>query len=184
MGAARIVSFDLNLVGEMPPGGDGKEPGAGGVKAAKSREEYLDRLLRIIPGEIIGGYTAARTYFLPATAPASPATAPAPPDTWAKWFAVDGNWLAWVLPIFFGVILFASRALSTLPDKTRASSPEWWREVQWVNVALSLGAFLVWTISLGDPNVLGLAVSPKIGGALVVMYAVLIWFFAQVANRA
>ena len=121
-----------------------KRPDTGLVPVARRREEnfkfYLDRLLKMIPGEVVGLYLVGNGFI--------------PGDQ----IAVQ---VIWLVVCLVGVIVI--RAYGTTDPENNAPP-------DWVHVAISSIAFLIWAYTLGGPFVgLGWHI-PYIGSLLVLTW--------------
>lgn len=92
-------------------------------------KDYLDRLIRLIPAEVVGLYLAGRA----AIEAAYPQADAADGEGWI--------WLTWTLFCFAGVLLVRAWATS---DRSTGVGP------QWGAVLIAATSFLVWVYSLGD----------------------------------
>lgn len=98
-------------------------------QAPQPAKDYLDRLIRLIPAEVVGLYLAGRA-----------AIEAAYPQIDAA--AGEGViWLAWTLFCFASVFLVRAWATS---DRSAGVGP------QWGAVLIAAASFLVWVYSLGD----------------------------------
>lgn len=121
-----------------------KRPGVGIGKVSNNQEEhfkfYLDRLLKMIPGEVVGLYLVG-IGFIP-----------------EHQLVVN---LIWTVVCLFGVIVI--RAYGTT-DPEKGYPPDW------VHTMISAIAFLIWVYTLGGPfKMLHLHV-PYIGSLLVLAW--------------
>lgn len=99
------------------------------------RKSYLDRLVKLIPAEVVGLYLAGKSaiqasYPQKADMPPVPAT---PAEI--RW------WVIWTLFCLFAVFLVRAWATSDKPRKV---------PVEWPAVCLAAASFLVWVYSFGD----------------------------------
>ncbi len=110
--------------------------------------DFLGRLIRLIPGEVIALYTAGAGII--------------PQESQKVW-----------LTIWAGFCLLGTAALRIwgTRDATRNKSTDW------AHVAISTGAFVVWLYSLGGPFELFGVYVPFVGTLLVLAYAFVSAFF-------
>ncbi len=128
-------------VGAAAAGAPPSEPGA------QSFQGYLDRLMKMIPGEAIGLYLVGSGFI---------------PQNQAPVLA------AWTIVCLIGVI--ALKAYGTA-DTANHLPPDW------IHVAISAIAFIIWVYSIGGPfAAFGLAV-PYIGSLLVLAWTFFIPIF-------
>ena len=93
---------------------------------AQTRDDYLGRLVKYIPTEIVGGYVATLGFVPP---PARNKSAGV-----VMWLVFAGGWI--VTPLFLG---FA------------AWEPKAGKGTLWIQVLLGSVAFPVWALALGGP---------------------------------
>lgn len=134
--------------------------GAGGTPDAQA---YMDRLIKLVPAEIIGIYLTVRGFWLAGPTPASattgvPSTAGAGPAFL--------NW--WPLVCVFLLVL-------TRTWGTRNSSGSW-RTIQPIPVILATVSFLVWVYAIGDA-MFGLKPDPRLVSTAVVLWVFLVPVF-------
>ncbi len=125
----------------------------GGETAANAPKDYVARLIRLIPSEIVALYLAGRaaiTGYFGASNPGLPE-----PATWIVWTVV-------CLGLLFVVRIWGTK------DKKLAVPPEW--PAIWI-AALS---FVVWVYSSGDV----FKVAFNIWNPLIATLLVLVWTFA------
>ena len=117
------------------------------VERAESFNFYLDRLLKMIPAEVVSLYLVG-SGFIP-----------------------DGQTIvltAWAVVCLIGVV--AVRAYGTM-DAVERKPPDW------MHVAISSVAFVIWVYSLGGPfEAQGLAV-PYIGSLLILAWTFFVPMF-------
>lgn len=125
--------------------------------ASNELKKYTDRLVRLVPAEIVGLYLAGRTAI---TSKFAPGTAPDPN-------AILTERTAWLLWSFICVVLvFFVRRWAT-SDKARNVPPEWGA------VAIALVSFVIWVYSFGDV----FRVAFNIWDPLLATFLVLGWTF-------
>ncbi len=121
-------------------------PRAADAQSAASGEEfkgYLDRLMKMIPAEVVGLYLVGNG-FVPTADP-----------NYGLVLSV------WTLICLIGVIVVKAYGTADVPNHT---PPDW------VHVAISSVAFFIWVYSIGGPfTAFGLSV-PYIGSLLVLAW--------------
>jgi hypothetical protein len=122
------------------------DAGAGGSEDFKN---YLDRLMKMIPGEAIGLYLVG-SGFIPKDAPAVLA--------------------GWSVICLIGVI--ALRVYGTADAQNHLP-------VDWIHVAISAVAFVIWVYSIGGPFAAYNLAVPYIGSLLVLAWT----FFVPIFYR-
>jgi hypothetical protein len=115
--------------------------------AQEQFRSYLDRLMRMIPGEVVGLYLVGRG-MIPADEPVS--------------------WLAGWTAVCF-VALFAVRLYGT-------SDPQADKGPQWASVLISAVAYLIWVYTLGGPLVADFY-KPFVGSLLVLAWTFFVPLF-------
>lgn len=114
--------------------------GAGGGGLA----DYMGRLIKLIPAEVLGVYQTLFGILSPPPPPAS---------VYLQWLPVLG----------LGLVIFV-RAWGT-----RDASGSW-QTVQWPAVAISAGSFLIWVLVSGHSIVGFVLPDLRIGSALMVLW--------------
>ncbi len=133
----------------------GAGPAAPPQAGASELQQYLARILKLIPAEVVALYQGVRGVM---------ETAAAGGDLDAK------AWLAWLPWAAFVLVIFV-RAWGT-----RDSSGSW-RTVQWGAVAISAVSLVVWIISLGHP-IAGVQLGkPWLGSVLLMVWPFLVPYF-------
>jgi len=120
---------------------------AHGGTPGSALQQYVDRLIKLIPAEVIAAYQAIRGVVV--------SVAPNSPD--AKSF------LPW-LPIIGVLLVLFVRAWGT-----RAPSGDW-ATVQWRGVGIAMVSFIVLIISLGHPIVAETPIATWIGSVLLILW--------------
>jgi hypothetical protein len=120
---------------------------AHGGTAGSPLQQYVDRLVRLIPAEVMAAYQAIRGVVV-AVAPESPS---------AKSF------LPWLPVIGFFLVLFV-RAWGT-----RAPSGDL-KTIQWRAVGIAAVSFVVLVISLGHPIIVETAIPTWIGSVFLILW--------------
>lgn len=116
--------------------------------ASEEFKDYLDRLLRMIPGEVVGLYMIG-SGFIPA-------------DQMRPWLIV------WAIICF--IAIFVIRIFGTAdPAKDKGPQP--------IPVLIAAGAFVIWLYWLGGPFVLFGIHRPFIGSLLVLLWSFIIPIF-------
>jgi len=110
-------------------------------------QQYVDRLIRLIPAEVIAAYQAIRGIVV-GVAPSSPG---------AKSF------LPW-LPVIGVILVLFVRAWGT-----RAPSGDL-KTIQWRAVGIAAVSFIVLIISLGHPIVVETPIATWIGSVLLILW--------------
>jgi len=123
-------------------------------------KEYIDRLVKLIPSEVVGLYIAGKGVIQAKFDPAI-----TPPPAGEDWY-----WIGWTLVCFLAVIL--SRAWAT-------RDPETGTPPQWGAVAIAALSFVFWIYTLGDifSRVTPHYWSPVIGTLTVMVWTFLVPFF-------
>ncbi|MGE5141397.1 MAG: hypothetical protein ACM3JD_18160 [Rudaea sp.] len=121
----------------------------GAAAGGENFKSYLDRLMKMIPGEAVGLYLVG-SGFIPKEAPAVLA--------------------AWAVICLAGVV--ALKAFGT--SDAQAHVP-----VDWVHVAISAIAFIIWVYSIGGPFAAYSLAVPYIGSLLVLAWT----FFVPIFYR-
>jgi hypothetical protein len=120
---------------------------AGAAQGETDARPYLDRLMKMIPGEVIGLYLVGAGFIPPGQNIAL---------------------VAWAVVCLIAV--FVVRAYGTA-DPAKGLSP------QWISVAISAVAFVIWLYSLGGPfAAYGLHV-PFVGSLLVLAWTFFVPIF-------
>jgi hypothetical protein len=145
------IAPDAALVGA----GGGAAVGAAAATNAGDLNFYVEKLLKMIPSEVIGLYLVG-SGVIPAKSP---------PEVL----------LVWSIVCFVIAILF--RAMGTR-DAARNKGP------QWGVVAVSAAAYVIWLYSLGGSfkDYLGNLYQPYVGSLLVLLWTVLVPMFYTPAD--
>jgi hypothetical protein len=117
-----------------PPGGavEGDAPaGGGGAAAPDSAKQYIERVVNLIPTEVIGVYLVGKAGIQARFADKT--------DHSQDLFSETTYWIGWTVFCFLSVI--AVRAWATSDQNTPAEKPA---------VAIAAISFLIWVYSLGD----------------------------------
>ena len=133
----------------------GAAPAAPPQAGASGLQQYLARVLKLIPAEVVALYQGVRGVMETAAAGGD-----ADAKVWLTWLP----WAAFILVIFV-------RAWGTR-DGTGS-----WRTVQWGAVAIAAVSFVVWTISLGHPIAYLEFHKPWVGSVLLMVWPFLIPYF-------
>lgn len=120
---------------------------AHGGTPGSALQEYVDRLVRLIPAEVIAAYQAIRGIVV----------AVAPDSQGARSF------LPWLPVIGFVLVLFV-RAWGT-----RAPSGDL-KTIQWRAVGIAAVSFVVLIISLGHPIIVETPIATWIGSVLLILW--------------
>jgi hypothetical protein len=120
----------------------------GAEQPTDALQEYLARVIRLIPAEVVALYQAIRGIV----------EAVAPNDPTAK------ATLPW-LPVIGLVIVVFVRSWGT-----RTADGDW-STVQWGAVLIAAVSFLVWVVSLGHPIVVDTPIRPWIGSVVLILWA-------------
>jgi hypothetical protein len=98
-------------------------------------KDYVDRLVKLIPTEVVSVYLAGKSGIQAAFPPAQP------PNVAHGFISENAYWIGWTLFCFVAVFLVRAWATS---DKNLGVKPEW------PAVGIAAASFLVWVYSLGD----------------------------------
>lgn len=128
----------------------------GGVQAGNNLQQYLDRVIRLIPAEVVALYQAIRG-IVESVAPTDP---------------VAKSFLPWLPVIGLGLVIFV-RAWGT-----RAANADW-STVQWGAVTIASISFVVWVISLGHPIVVDEPIRMWIGSIVLLLWAFFVPYFYE-----
>lgn len=130
------------------------------ANAAESQapfQAYMDRLIKLIPAEIIGVYLTVRGFWMDGTPVATT------PGSVSSTFL--GFW-----PVVCVVLLWVTRGWGTrAPDGS-------WKSVQIVPIALATVSFLIWIYAIGDA-VFGVKPDPRLISTAVVVWVFLVPVF-------
>jgi hypothetical protein len=124
---------------------------AQGGTPGSALQQYVDRLVRLIPAEVIAVYQAIRGIVAPI----------AKDDLAAK------DFLPWLPVIGLGLVLFV-RIWGT-----RAPSGDF-STVQWKAVGIAAVSFIVWVISLGHPIIAQTAIATWIGSVALILWVFIV----------
>lgn len=144
---AQQLSAAIVAQGVPPP----SPPQAGPTGA----QQYLARVLKLIPAEVVSLYQGVRGIM---------ETASAGGDADAK------VWLLWLPWVGLLLVIFV-RAWGTR-DSTGS-----WRTVQWGAVAIAAVSFIVWVVSLGHPMACLEFNKPWLGSVLLMVWPFLVPYF-------
>ena len=117
--------------------------------------DYMDRLIRLVPAEILGLYLTIRGIWIPDDDPTKPS------DIFKHGFL---KW--WPLSCLF--LLLISRSWGT-----RAANGSW-QTIQFIPVAIAAVSFCVWVYAIGDPVLFGWRLDPKAAATSVVIWVFLV----------
>jgi hypothetical protein len=118
--------------------------------------DYMDRLIRLVPAEILGLYLTIRGVWIPADDPGKQHV-----DVFERGF------LTW-WPVLCVVLLLVSRSWGT-----RAPNGAW-STVQLIPIAIAAVSFCIWVYAIGDPVLLGWRPDPKAAATAVVIWVFLV----------
>jgi hypothetical protein len=132
----------------------GDQPSA----SAQDFADYMERLIKLIPAEILSVYLTVRGFWNPTDVGANIPNLDrsAPPD---------GGFLGW-WPLMCIVLLWISRAWGT-----RANSD--WRTLQIIPIFVATISFVVWVLAMGH-QVLGWHCDPRLASTAVVVWVFLL----------
>jgi hypothetical protein len=141
------------------PQGDGVQgdaPAGGAAANTDSAKQYVERVVKLIPTEVVGVYlvgkAAIETRFTDKA------------DQSQGLFSETTYWIGWTLFCFFAVI--ASRAWATSDQNTPVEKPA---------VAIAAVSFLVWVYSLGDVFKIVAVRNHALWDSLLAMLLVFAW---------
>lgn len=145
----RIRSLRENAIqGDAPAGGGGAPP--------NSAKQYVERVVKLIPSEVVGVYLVGKagiqTKFADRT------------DHSQDLFSESTYWIGWTLFCFLAVI--AVRAWATSDQNTPVEKPA---------VAIAAVSFLIWVYSLGDAFKFISVRNHSIWDSLLAMLLVFAW---------
>lgn len=123
-------------------------------------KDYIARLLKLIPSEVVGLYLAGRSAIeskYPMKEISEGAGTLKAPGAWV--------WVGWTVFCFIGVIAIRAWATSDVQQKT---------PVEWPAVAIAAASFLIWVYSFGDV----FSVATPFWYSLIATLVVLAWTFA------
>ncbi len=126
--------------------------GAGDHPAGPAKQ-YLNRLVQLIPAEVVGLYLAGRSAI-------EDHFSNQPQSHTEPWF-----WIGWALVCLVAVVLVRAWATS---DRPAGRPPEW------IAVAIATVSFAIWVYSLGD---ITRALKLDSANALIAILLVLFWTF-------
>ncbi len=98
-------------------------------------KDYVERLVKLIPAEIVAVYLAGKSGIQAAFSPSAPANAS------QGLISENAYWIGWTGFCFVMAIIVRAWATS---DSQRGVTPEW------PAVGIAAASFLVWVYSLGD----------------------------------
>jgi hypothetical protein len=116
--------------------------------------DYMDRLIKLIPAEILGLYLTVRGFWVPNTVNNSLLTS----SSFLKWW-----------PLICVVLLWISRAWGT-----RAAAS--WRTVQIAPIAIATVSLVIWIFAMGHA-ILDWTPDPKAASTAVVIWVFLVPLF-------
>jgi membrane protease YdiL (CAAX protease family) len=115
------------------------KPPAVNYDAAAATEDptknYVDRLIKLIPAEIVSIYLAGKSGIEAAFPPGGAA------NTNQRFISENIYWIGWTIFCFLAVFIVRAWATS---DSKQSVKPEW------PAVFIAAGSFVVWVYSLGD----------------------------------
>jgi hypothetical protein len=114
-------------------------------------QQYVDRLIRLIPAEVIAAYQAIRGIVV-GVAPTSPGAQ---------------SFLPW-LPIIGVILVLFVRAWGT---RAPSGDP---KTIQWPAVGIAMVSFVVLIISLGHPIIVQTPIATWIGSVLLILWVFLL----------
>jgi hypothetical protein len=117
-------------------------------------QDYLDRLIKLVPAEVVAGYMFDRSLFVP--------KAGASPDPLAT------DMLAWWLPIGGLVLTLLLRIFGS-----RRPGVSFVRSVQWLTVFLAACAYGTWIVNIGSDPLLGMDPDPRLRATVLVLITIL-----------
>jgi hypothetical protein len=98
-------------------------------------KNYVDRLVKLIPAEIVSVYLAGKSGIEAAFPPGKPPSAP------QGFITENAYWIGWTMFCFVAVIIVRAWVTS---DSQQGIKPEW------PAVGIAAASFLIWIYSLGD----------------------------------
>jgi hypothetical protein len=125
------------------------------------REQYMEKLLRLIPADVVAAYLTIRSFWFPASTNAVDPLASAVRHWW--------------LPIGGMIVTIILRTFGT------ARRPFSGSDVQWSVVIASGVSFLTWVFALNDP-VFGLSIDPRVSASALVLVALLVPLLVKPVN--
>jgi hypothetical protein len=150
------VSTILRIRSPQDGGVQGDAPGGGGGGGSDSAKQYVDRVVKLIPTEVVGVYlvgkAAIETRFTEKA------------DQSQGLFSETTYWIGWTVFCFLAVI--ASRSWATSDQNTPVEKPA---------VAIAAVSFLVWIYSLGDVFKIVEVRNHAIWDSLLAMLLVFAW---------
>ena len=141
------------------------EVAADAVSAPDPARDYVERLVKLIPAEVVSIYLAGKSG-IQAAFPPSPAA-----NSGAGFISENAYWIGWTVFCFGAVIAIRAWATS---DQSLNVKPEW------PAVAIAAASFLIWVYSLGDvfrrPNLFpGAGLEHGVWEPLLAMLLVFAW---------
>jgi hypothetical protein len=128
--------------------------GGGDSNPQLAAQDYLERLIRLIPAEIVAGYMFVRNLFQPQ------------PGNVADPLAVE--MLGWWLPIGGLVLTLASRIFGS-----RRPGVPFFQSVQWRTVVLAAVAYAAWILNIGNDPLLGMEPDPRLRATILVVVTII-----------
>lgn len=124
----------------------------GGAKPGK-QNDYLARLVSLIPGEVLGIYLMLQNA--------------------VKSSDGDLSWqYAWI-SVSCLILVIISRIMGT---RDRAEGDSFFKQIEWPVVIISSVSFVIWVLGIGDPF-LGVSEISYFNDEIVIMALVAIWTF-------
>ena len=155
------MAFPFRITrGARPPGLQNVPPGTPQPPPPNPLASYMDRLIKLIPAEVLGLYLTVRNIFSGddlSQTPAPPGVATAEGERMAQ----AGGFLGW-WPVICVVLLVAFRIWGTRDDSGKVHS------AQPTAIAISTISFVIWIYAMGhtilgwplpDPRYAGVAVA-------------------------
>ena len=129
---------------------------AHGGAAGSTLQQYTDRLIRLIPSEVVAAYLAIRGIV----------EAVAPNDPTAKGF------LPW-LPVVGVALVILVRSWGTRAPSGALST------VQVGAVGIAVISFVIWVISLGHPIIMSTPIATWVGSVLLILWVFVLPYFYE-----
>jgi hypothetical protein len=126
------------------PAGAGTQTDADPADAFRS---YMDRLIKLIPGEALGAYLTIRGIF----------SGPGEPSPYLPY-----------LPLLGLALVLVSRIWGTRPSGGTASQP--------IGVALAAIAFVLWVLGMGH-SFIGAPIDGRVASTLIVVFSFIVPYF-------
>lgn len=124
--------------------------GVDGGKAADTFDNYMSRLITLIPAEALAAYLTIKGFF--------PETTTAPGESQQL------IWFRYLLPILGLALVLVSRTWGTKDPSVGADQP------QWRGTFIAALAFVLWTLAMGD-RPLGIELDTRIASAIIVIFS-------------